>query len=243
LPQDFLAGFDASKIDPSSMGEVWPLDWYKVVITDIEEKLNAAENGSYLLFTIKCIEGAYAGRECSFTLNVRNPHQQTVDISFKQISAICRCVGVLQLQARQQLYNLPFKIRIGPQKGNEIYSNVVGFQDINGNPPNKAGQAPAQGQGQAQQFAAPAPQAPAPQWGPAPGSAPQVPQYAPPPAQPAVPVQQWGAPPPGATAPAPPPPQQWAAPPAPAPAAPQQAPAAPTWGPGPLPPAPWGPPK
>jgi hypothetical protein len=218
--------FDASAIEPASFTTI-PLGDYKVVIRSSEAKETANKDGGYLQFVLEIIDGPLRGTTVFYNLNVHNSNQKTVEIAYRQLSALCHVTGVIRLQDTQQLQGIPFIATIGPQKDAPQYNEVKTVKDINGNAPGKQGQ-----QQQPQQPAAPAwnnqpPQQPqptaAPAWGaPQPASGGwggPAPAAAPPAAAPA-----WGAPAPTA-APA-------------APAAPQTAwqpnpgntPAAPPWG-------------
>jgi hypothetical protein len=66
-----LTGFNALEIEPATSYEPLPADWYKVVITDTEEKPTKAQTGSYLQLTIEVIEGNHAGRKVFDRLNLK----------------------------------------------------------------------------------------------------------------------------------------------------------------------------
>jgi hypothetical protein len=89
-----LTGFNALEIEPATLYEPLPADWYKVVITDTEEKPTKAQTGSYLQLTIEVIEGNHAGRKVFDRLNLKNPNSVAVQIAQSSLSSICRAVGV-----------------------------------------------------------------------------------------------------------------------------------------------------
>lgn len=225
--------FNATQYDPSaSATDVFENGDYTFHIVESETKATKSGNGTMLVFTAECLDPEHARKRTMIRLNIVNPNPTTVEIAFRQLSAICHVCGVLQVQDTQQLHGKPFKLRLekkprsdDPSKFN---NEIKAFMDVNGNEPGKSAQggAPAPGAPQApaapQQPAAPAAPAPtpAPAAAPAPAPAPAA-QQAPEPA----PQQPWGqqpaAPAPAAEQPAP-------APAAEAPAAPAtEAPAAP----------------
>ena len=181
--------FDARSVNPDQRPEPLPLDWYPVIITDSEVKETKDQTGMYLSLTLRIIPPhPKANREQQYNLNLKNNNQQTVDIAYRQLSAICHVVGVLQLQDTRQLHNIPFQAKIGPQTNDPSYGEVKAVRDFQGNDPGKQG-APAP-------YAQPAPVAQPAQsvWG---NTAPQQPPpaYGAPPANPTqAPPPAWGAP-------------------------------------------------
>jgi hypothetical protein len=224
--------FDARSVEPASFAPPPVLADYHVRITDSEGKPTTDQTGGYLELTLEILDpGPYLNRKIPYRLNLFNAKsQQTVEIAYRQLSAVCYVTGVFNIQDSRQLHNIPFIATIGPQATNPQYANVFAVKDINGNLPGKTPAAagvtglPAVGAGAAWGGPAAAP----PAWAP-PGA--QAPPAAPAPAA-------WGAP-PAAQPPAAAAPPAWApqgAPAAPAaPAAappawsPQAAPSAPPW--------------
>ena len=187
--------FDARSVNPDQRPEPLPLDWYPVIITDSEVKETKDQTGMYLSLTLRIIPPhPKANREQQYNLNLKNNNQQTVDIAYRQLSAICHVVGVLQLQDTRQLHNIPFQAKIGPQTNDPSYGEVKAVRDAQGNDPGKQG-APAP-------YAQPAPVAQPAQsvWG---NTAPlQQPAFGAPLANPTqAPPPAWGAPAPGPAAP------------------------------------------
>jgi hypothetical protein len=201
--------FDANQVEPTSFAPPPVLGEYHVRIIESEPKTTKDNSGGYLNVILEILDpGPYQGRKIPYNLNIFNANQQTVEIAYRQLSALCHVTHVFNVQDTQQLHGIPFIASIGPQSGNPQYSNVFYVKDINGNLPGKAGQ-PA------------APQQPAPTTQPA--WAPQAPQA---PAAPAAPA--WGAPQP--QIPTTQPTAPWGAPAPQQPPAPPAQPAAPVWG-------------
>lgn len=232
----FQQPFDARQVEPSSFAPPPVYGDYHVQIVDAEAKPTTDQTGGYLQLDLLILDpGPYLNSKIPYRLNLFNKMQQTVEIAYRQLSAVCHVVGVFNVQDARQLMNIPFIATIGPQKDNPQYANVFAVKDLHGNIPGKAAtQAVPQAVPQAA-APAPAPVAPAPApWAP-PGQAvqppaPAAPAWAPP-ATPAV-TPAWA--PSGAPSPAAPAPPVWGAQPqaaAPAAAAWQPAgpPAAPPW--------------
>ena len=175
-----IQAFNAQQYDPTQGGGSLPVGRHPVIIESSEVKANKANDGGYLQLNVKLIDGPQTGTTGAYRLNLYHSNPQTAEIAHRQLSAICHCVGVFNVQDSSQLHNIPFIIEVGLQKGEEAaqkgYTEVKKVFDINGNEPGKAGQGapaaqpqqqPAQG-GFGQQQPAQQPQQPqgnAPAWG------------------------------------------------------------------------------
>ena len=177
-----LQAFNAQQFDPTQGGGSLPVGRHPVIIESWEVKANKANDGGYLQLNVKLIDGPQTGTTGAYRLNLYHSNPQTAEIAHRQLSAICHCVGVFNVQDSGQLHNIPFIIEVGLQKGEEAaqkgYTEVKKVFDINGNEPGKAGQGapaaqpqqqPAQGGeawgGQPAQQPAAQPQGNAPAWG------------------------------------------------------------------------------
>lgn len=171
----FQQPFDARQVEPASFAPPPPMADYHVRITESEAKPTSDNTGGYLELTLEILDpGPYQGRKIAYRLNLYNgKSQQTVEIAYKQLSAICHVTGVFLIQDSRQLHSIPFIATIGPQKDNPQYPNVFGVKDLNGVIPGKgaATAAPA-----AFPPAAAAPVAP-PVWNPT-GTPPAAPPWA-----------------------------------------------------------------
>ena len=178
-----IQAFNAQQYDPTQGGGNLPVGRHPSIIESSEVKANKANDGGYLQLNVKLIDGPQTGTTGAYRLNLYHSNPQTAEIAHRQLSAICHCVGVFNVQDSSQLHNIPFIIEVGLQKGEEAaqkgYTEVKKVFDINGNEPGKAGQgAPAaqpqqqpaaQGGGawggQPAQQPAAQPQGNAPDWG------------------------------------------------------------------------------
>lgn len=139
-----LQAFNAQQFDPTQGGGSLPVGRHPVIIESSEVKANKANDGGYLQLNVKLIDGPQTGTTGAYRLNLYHSNPQTAEIAHRQLSAICHCVGVFNVQDSGQLHNIPFIIEVGLQKGEEAaqkgYTEVKKVFDINGNEPGKAGQ-------------------------------------------------------------------------------------------------------
>ncbi len=147
-----IQAFNAQQYDPTQGVGGLPIGRHPVIIEASEVKANSKNDGGYLQLDLKIIDGPQAGTTGAYRLNLYHSNQQVVEIAHRQLSAVCHCVGVFNVQDSGQLHGIPFVIEVGPQKNDPQYTEVKKVFDINGNEPGKAGQgqAPAQTQGQGQ---------------------------------------------------------------------------------------------
>lgn len=244
--------FNARNVTPDTgVMDPIPAGWYNVMVDQTDMKPTNDGQGAYLEARMNVIDGQHKDRKLFARFNIRNNSAQAQEIAFKQLSALCHAVGVLDCMDSQQLHNIPLKIKVtlrpartDEQTGKtyEASNEVKAFRNINEVVDMAAATAPA-GYAQPQQapqgFAMPPQQPQAPQQAPQGWGAPQpAPQQYAPPQQPAPQAQPWQGAAPGMGAPNVPPaqpqqaqpwaqPQQPAQPPAMPPQQPQQAPSAP----------------
>jgi hypothetical protein len=218
--------FDATQVAPNEAIEPIPAGWYNAMIDESEMKPAKTEGNYFLQLRFTIIEGMYANRKVYTRLNLRNSNPQAQEIAYKELSAICHAVGVMQVQDSQQLHGRPLKIKVKLKPAADGYdasNEVNGFKNTGEQVQQVAApwtpQAPPQQPQQPQQFA-PAAQ-PVQQFAPPP-VAQQAPQQQAPAWQPPAAAQPWNTP--AAMPPAAQPVAQQPAPQALPPQQPQQAP-------------------
>jgi hypothetical protein len=146
-----LNPFDATQYKPAVVGvpqlPVSGPEGYKVVIAGSEVRPTKNDDGGLLALNLQIIEGDHAGSTGEYRLNLYNKSETAQRIAYEQLTAICHVTGVFQVLDTDVLMNIPFRVIVGLQKGDnkEGYTEVKGVKDINGNDPGK------QGQGQHQQ--------------------------------------------------------------------------------------------
>lgn len=134
-----LNGFNAEEISPAGKFTPLPIDDYEAIITESEMKDTKPkpnkEPGKYLHLVFTIISGEYKDRKVFHQLNLVNANATTVDIAQRQLSAICRCVGVLHPKDSAELHDKPLIISVGirPAKdGYEESNSIKGFTRVDG---------------------------------------------------------------------------------------------------------------
>lgn len=157
-----LNSFNPMEYDPTQGGAAWPLGKHPVVIESAEVKATKDNNSGYLQLNLKVVDGPNAGHVGAYRLNLYNQSQEAAQIAHRQLSAICHVTQTFQLgpdgTQLQYLFNKPFVIEVGMQKGQEAqekgYTEIKRVYDMAGNEPGKSGSAqqqPPQGFGNQQQ--------------------------------------------------------------------------------------------
>ncbi len=213
--------FDSTNVAPAVAPEAIPSGWYKAYMSASEMKPTKDGNGAFLSVEYTIMEGQYAGMKQFDRMNLQNANPVAVEIGYKQLSAVCHAVGVIQVADSSQLHNRPLMIKValrpaGLGADGKMYdasNEVKGVKAFN---PNEAVQAAPAMAPAAIPPAAPAaagwtppaaaaPAQPAPAWTPPPVAATPAPVAQPAPAPVAAPVADApaGGLPPWAAAPAP----------------------------------------
>ncbi|TWT71552.1 DUF669 domain-containing protein [Crateriforma conspicua] len=125
-----LNGFDANTVEPANDLEPIPVGKYVAVITDSEMKPTKSGAGNYLQLTFQIIEGEHANRLLWVRLNLDNPNATAVEIARRELSAICRAVGVLTPTDSTDLHNLPCNIHVKVKRRSdtgELQNEVKGY--------------------------------------------------------------------------------------------------------------------
>lgn len=125
-----LRGFDANTVDPADDLEPIPAGKYVAVVTDSEMKPTKSGVGSYLQLTFQIIEGEYANRLLWVRLNLDNPNATAVEIARRELSSICRSVGVLVPTDSTDLHNLPCLIHVRVKRRSdtgELQNEIKGY--------------------------------------------------------------------------------------------------------------------
>jgi len=160
--------FNARTVAPQVALDPVPEGWYKVVIDKSNVKPTRDGQNGMIELQCKIIEGQFQTRVLYYNLNLWHNNATTVEIAYKQLSAICHVVGQYDINAPDNapadnylpmLHNVPFMVHAVVTQGERgPINNIRGLKDTMGNDPGKGGQAPQQ---TAQQF---------PQGGTAPGA-------------------------------------------------------------------------
>ena len=116
--------FNAAEVQPSSFDAI-PAGVYEAVIANSESKPMKSGNGMGFNFEFEITSGDHKGRKVFSWITFE--HRTSPDaqrIGREQLSAICRAVGVTQLNDTTQLHNLPMMITVAIDK-NDPSRNVI----------------------------------------------------------------------------------------------------------------------
>ena len=117
--------FNANLVEPATDYEPIPAGQYEAVATESEMVPTKSGNGSYLKFTFEIVSGDYKGRKLWARLNLANPSKTAVEIAQKELSAICRAVGVLEPKDSSELHNIPLMARVAVTEGSQGPMNEI----------------------------------------------------------------------------------------------------------------------
>lgn len=126
-----LRGFDANKVEPTTVFDPIPAGKYLAVITASEMKPNKAATGRFLELCFTIVEGEYRNRTVWTRLNLENPNELAMKIAQAELSALCRAVGVMTPGDSVELHNLPLVIRVQCKRRkdtDEISNEIKGFE-------------------------------------------------------------------------------------------------------------------
>lgn len=145
--------FDARNVDPSQALPALPVGKHPMIFEASEIKENKDKTGAYVEFTAVIIDGPAKGQKGPYRLNLYHTNHQTVEIAYRQLSALCHVTGVYQINDTNQLHNKPFIGEVNLQKSEEAkakgYTQLERVYDMQGNEPGKQGQTPPPAQTQA----------------------------------------------------------------------------------------------
>lgn len=125
-----LNGFNAQNIEPAAPRGTIPAGKYKAVITASEERPNKAMTGTILKFSLQVIEGPHQGAYVFDQLNVNNPSETAQEIAQRQLSAICRAVGVYTPEDSSDLHNKPLIVTVKVENSEKYgaQNKVAGYE-------------------------------------------------------------------------------------------------------------------
>ena len=130
-----LQGFNANEVEPTGSTEPLPAGWYTAMIVDSQFKPTKAGTGEYLELTFEVVEGEHQNRKVWARLNLNNPNQTAVDIAQRELSAICRAVGIMTPQDSTDLHDKPLSIKVAIRpagNGYDASNEVKGYGEADG---------------------------------------------------------------------------------------------------------------
>lgn len=119
--------FNATEIEPPKEFGALPTDWYEVAIVDSAIEPTKKGDGHKLKIVYQVLSGEYVNRKIFDNLNLDNPNPTAVIIAQETLSAMCHATGVMLLNEPEQLYDIPFGIKVvyEPAKGEYSEGNRV----------------------------------------------------------------------------------------------------------------------
>lgn len=127
--------FNANEVKPMESRDVIPAGTYSAVITDSEMKATKSAGGERLNLTFQIIEGEHEGRKVWAGLNLKNSNPKAEEIAMRELSSICRAIGVITPRQSQDLHDKPMKIKVKvrPADGQYQASNEInGYEPLSG---------------------------------------------------------------------------------------------------------------
>ena len=128
--------FNAAQV-PTDFGtqDCVPAGWYNVMVDETEMKPTKDGSGAYLQVRFTVLDGQYVNRKIFTRMNLQNSNPTAQEIAYKQLSALCHAVNVLQLQDSVQLHGLPLKVKVKVRKDStgqyEDQNEVTAYKNIN----------------------------------------------------------------------------------------------------------------
>lgn len=121
--------FDANAVEPSEAFDVLPKGKYLCMAVSSQIKPTKSGTGDYLEITFEVLDGAGKGRKIWERLNIRNQNKKAEEISQRQLSALCRAVGVMNLVDTDQLHNIPvvLDVEIEQREGYDPQNRVKSY--------------------------------------------------------------------------------------------------------------------
>lgn len=131
-----LDGYDANVHEP--MGDFTPLPKgeYRAIAVESEMKATKAGTGQYLQIEWQVVAGDYNERKLWSRLNLDNPNEKAVEIAQRELSSICRAVGVMKPKNSEELHDKPLLLSVDVEERNdkpgEFSNRIKGYDAIEG---------------------------------------------------------------------------------------------------------------
>lgn len=119
--------FDASTVAPSTGFDPLPAGDYTVIAESAELKPTKNGNGKYIEVVFVVVSDNGKGRKLWNRITFENPSEKAQSIGRAQLSALCRAVGVMNLNDTAQLLNRPCLVTVGHERrdDNGELQNVI----------------------------------------------------------------------------------------------------------------------
>lgn len=140
--------FNAAEVEPAQSYDVLPAGTY-IAIIEASEMKPTKSGGEQLVLTFQIVDGEHEGRKVWGRLNLKNANPKAEEIAMRELSAICRAIGVLTPKDSSDLHDKPLqiKVKVRPADGQYAASNEVnGYEPLTGAAVAQAVAAPASSQ-------------------------------------------------------------------------------------------------
>lgn len=130
-----LTGYNAEDHEPLGDFEALPKGNYPGMAIESGMKPTKAGTGRYLQFVWQVVDGEFKGRQLWSRLNLENPNKVAVEIAQRELSSICRAVGVMRPKNSEEIHGKPImlKVVVGKNKDTgELTNEVKGYEALNG---------------------------------------------------------------------------------------------------------------
>jgi len=113
--------FNAAAVEPQETKsfDAIPVGRYSAMIVDSEMKTTKAGTGQYLQLTFDILGPTHIGRKVWARLNLSNPNKTAEEIAQRELSAICHCLGLEQVEESEELHDIPLLIDVGQEKNTQ----------------------------------------------------------------------------------------------------------------------------
>lgn len=119
----FGAAFNATQVEPATAFDPIPRGRYLCCIEKSEMKTTRDSTGQYLELVFNVLDGEYKNRVVFARLNLVNANPKATEIAYRELSALCRACGVLQVQDSAELHNRPLIIQVELENGQDKHGN------------------------------------------------------------------------------------------------------------------------
>lgn len=104
--------FDADTVEPSAPREILPAGKYAAQIVESDVKENSKGTGQVLALTFEITEGPHARRKLWTNLNIIHENATAQEIAQRDLSAICKAIGVRNVQDTEVLHWKPLLVTV-----------------------------------------------------------------------------------------------------------------------------------
>lgn len=110
--------------------EPLPKGMYQVMVVESQIKANQAGTGEYISLKLQVIDGEHSGRWIWDNLNVRNASKTAEEIAQRQLQLACLACGITQLNATEQLHDVPMLAEIDIDRKDPTRNRVLGYASL-----------------------------------------------------------------------------------------------------------------